>query len=199
MSAYISIGKVYVTYLVEEKLYPNYLIAKFKDFNNCQIQSIILSLIKDPLIFFKKEQYTNKKGTIDLQVYIQYILPYISTFIQKYKLKTSKEFIYLKDNITIYKLKATIAALKVQGTLQGWQPANSLNLNPIKNVQQILKCRLQKYFPKTNVEVRQYLKEEQDKIGIKDYKKYIRSIRERYQAIIQASRGYIKQQLLTIR
>ena len=35
MSAYISIGKVYVTYLVEEKLYPNYLIAKFKDFNNC--------------------------------------------------------------------------------------------------------------------------------------------------------------------
>jgi len=41
----------------------------------------------------------------------------------------------------------------------------------------MLKYRLQRRFPKTNAEVKQYLKEEWEKIGVEDYKKYIRSIR----------------------
>ena len=106
---------------------------------------------------------------------------------------------YLEDNATIHKSKATTAALKAQGTPRGQWPANSLDLNPIENVQQMLKYRLQRRFLKTNAEVKQYLKEEQEKITVKDYKKYIKNIRERYQAVIQASRGHMKQQLLTTR
>ena len=55
MSIRIGTGKVYITCLVEEKLYSNYLIVKFKDFSSYWIWSIISSLVKDPLIFFKKE------------------------------------------------------------------------------------------------------------------------------------------------
>ena len=34
MSARIGVGEVYVTYLAEEKLYPDCLIAKFKNFSS---------------------------------------------------------------------------------------------------------------------------------------------------------------------
>jgi len=43
----------------------------------------------------------------------------------------------------------------------------------------MLKYRLQRRFPKTNAEVKQYLEEEWEKITVKDYKKYIKNIRER--------------------
>jgi len=36
----------------------------------------------------------------------------------------------------------------------------------------MLKYRLSRRFPKTDVEAKQYLKEEWEKVGIEDYKKY---------------------------
>ena len=59
-------GEIYITRRVEETLYSNYMVPKFKDFSSCQVQSIVSSSAKGPLIFFKKLQYTNKKKTVDL-------------------------------------------------------------------------------------------------------------------------------------
>ena len=56
----------------------------------------------------------------------------------------------------------------------------------------MLKYRIQKRFPKTDVEVRQYLQEEWEKIAVEDYKKYIKSMRDRCWAVIQAGGGYTK-------
>jgi len=86
----------------------------------------------------------------------------------------------------------TTAALEVQGTPRGWWLSNSPDLNPIKNLWQMLKYRPQKRFLKTNAEVRLYLQEEWQKISVKDYKKYIRSMRERCWAMIQAGGGHTK-------
>ena len=56
----------------------------------------------------------------------------------------------------------------------------------------MLKYRIQKRFLKTDAEVKQYLKEEWEKIGVKDYKKYIREMRDRCWAVIQAGGGHTK-------
>ena len=75
--------------------------------------SIILSTAKGPLIFFKKAWCTNEKKTVDLKVYIQYILPYIATFQQEYERREpGKEFIYMEDNATVHTLKLTRAAFQ---------------------------------------------------------------------------------------
>jgi transposase len=65
-------------------------------------------------------------------------------------------------------------------------------LNPIKNVWRLLKYRVSKRFPHTEAELRQFMMEEWEKIGVDDYKKYIRSMRERFWAVIQAGGGHTK-------
>ena len=134
MSIRTGAGEIYITRRAEETLYSDCMVPKFKDFSSCWVWSIISSSAKGPLIFFEKSWYTNEKKTVDSQVYIQYILPYISAFQQEYELRTSKEFIYMEDNSSIHTSKATIAAFKAQNTIRAWWPANSLDLNPIKNV-----------------------------------------------------------------
>jgi len=56
----------------------------------------------------------------------------------------------------------------------------------------MLKYRLGKRFPKSNAKVKQYLMEEWEKIGVNDYKKYIKSIRERCWAVIKAGGSHTK-------
>ncbi|OCK92574.1 uncharacterized protein K441DRAFT_569824 [Cenococcum geophilum 1.58] len=71
-------------------------------------------------------------------------------------------------------------------------PANSPNLNPIKNVWRLLKGRIQRRFPTTKKEVRQYAKEEWEKLEPEEFKKYIGNIRERCLTVITADRGLTK-------
>jgi hypothetical protein len=56
----------------------------------------------------------------------------------------------------------------------------------------MLKYRIQQRFPKTDAEVRLYLQEEWQKIGVEDYKKYIRLMKKRCWAVIQAGGGHTK-------
>jgi hypothetical protein len=56
----------------------------------------------------------------------------------------------------------------------------------------MLKYRLLRRFLKTDAEVKQYLKEEWEKIRVEDYRKYILSMRERYWAVIKAGGGHTK-------
>ena len=49
-----------------------------------------------------------------------------------------------------------------------------------------------KQFPKTEVEVRQYIKEEWEKLELNDFKKYIDQMRDRCKAVITANGGHTR-------
>ncbi|OCK92348.1 uncharacterized protein K441DRAFT_570608 [Cenococcum geophilum 1.58] len=71
-------------------------------------------------------------------------------------------------------------------------PANSPDLNPIKNIWRLLKGRIQRRFPTIKEEVRRYAEEEWEKLEPEDFKKYTGNIRERCLAVIAADGGPTK-------
>jgi len=103
---------------------------------------------KGPLVFVKKNW--NKKGTLNSEGYIQHILPHVLAHQQSLK----KELIFIEDNSRVHSSKATMAAEAALSIRRMWWPANSLDLNPIENVWQLIKYRLAQRYPKTKAQVR---------------------------------------------
>ena len=91
----------------------------------------------------------------------------------------------MEDNTIIHTSEATIAAFQVLGINKSWWLVNSPDLNPIENVWQLLKWRLAKRFLKTDARVKQYLKEEWEKIEVDDYKNYITSMKDHCWIVIK--------------
>ncbi|OCK83483.1 hypothetical protein K432DRAFT_291026 [Lepidopterella palustris CBS 459.81] len=71
-------------------------------------------------------------------------------------------------------------------------PANLPDLNPIKNIWQLLKHQIGKRFPKSVKEVRRYTQEKWAKLKLLDFSKRVLNIRERCLAVIEANGGYTK-------
>ncbi|KAF2177583.1 hypothetical protein K469DRAFT_602626, partial [Zopfia rhizophila CBS 207.26] len=100
--------------------------------------------------------------------------------------------ILIKDNALIHAAKATRLAWEQNGMILMEWPANSPDLNPIKNAWRLLKGRIQRQFPTPEEEVRRYVEEEWEKLELEDFEKYTGNIRERCLAVINADRSPIK-------
>ena len=98
----------------------------------------------------------------------------------------------MEDGAPSHTANATKALHECNDVWRMRWPANSPDLNPIENVWRLLKYRVGKRFPKTEVEVRQYIEEEWEKLELKDFKKYIDQMRDRCEAVIAANGGHTK-------
>jgi hypothetical protein len=76
MLASLSHGEVYVTRKSEEKYLPSCCIPKFKGYSAGHVWGIISTRWKGPLIYFEND-CLSIKGTVDSNVYIRKVLPYI--------------------------------------------------------------------------------------------------------------------------
>jgi len=81
--------------------------------------------------------------------------------------------ILMEYGASSYTAKITKALHNRNGLIRMKWPANSPDLNYINNVWRLLKYRAGKRFPKTDKEVRRYIKEEWEKLQLDDFKKYI--------------------------
>jgi transposase len=101
-------------------------------------------------VVFKKEW-----GNILSHIYTQHVCPAIYEYKDVVEQYTGKgTTILMEDRATSYTARITKALYNRNGIIRMKWPANSPDLNPIKNVWHLLKYQVGKRFPKTNEEVR---------------------------------------------
>jgi Transposase and inactivated derivatives len=181
-------GKIYVTRTVEEKFAPTCLVPKFAGYSSAMAYGAISGIGKGPLILMEKDW-----GKVSAKVYIERVLPHFYRHLREIAREVGfMRAILMEDNASIHTAKLTKGYHAYHGINRMIWPAHSPDLNPIENVWRLLKYRIGKRFPKTDAEVRQYLVEEWDKLELQDFIKYIESMHERCEAVIEAKGGHTK-------
>ena len=100
--------------------------------------------------------------------------------------------IIMQDNASIHKARKTIALFERLGiTLMDW-PANSPDLNPIKNIWSLLKERVGRHFPTTRDQVVAAIQLEWSRLTIADVATVCQSMRARCKAVIDAEGGHTR-------
>jgi transposase len=181
-------GSIYVTRQAEERLNSACCIPKFRGYSSWMIHGSISGSQKGKLVVFEKQW-----GKITAAVYTQFVLPSIYQFYREVMAEVGfLRAILMEDGASVHTAKLTQSWHLYHGIIQMKWPANSPDLNPIENVWRLLKYRIGRRFPKTEVEVRCFIEEEWAKLTIQDFEKYIREMPERCKAVIAANGGHTK-------
>ena len=161
---------------------------KFKDYADVHVWGCIGGDgTKGPLLIWDRDLV----GNITAETYTYYVTPLIQAFLQEHELfrvGTGNAF-FMQDNASPHRAIATKEYFYERGIRLLWWPANSPDLNPIENVWRLLKARVQRRYPKTKAELKQYITEEWERIELKDIKKYTSSMHERCEAVLKANGG----------
>jgi transposase len=104
---------------------------------------------------------------------------------QKYPILT-----FQQDNASAHWARATQKELLVQGIIQMFWPASSPDLNPIKNIWQILKEHILRRLRSKNrlhsvYELQQQVQEEWNTLTLEGFRRHIDSMLERMEAVIK--------------
>ena len=129
---------------------------------------------------------------VTAEIYRTRVLSYIYRHLDEIRRVTRVMPILMKDNASIHTAKLTKEYHAYYGVERMEWPARSSDLNPIENVWRLLKARVGRRCPRTDAEVRQYIQEEWDRMDLEDFKKYIESMPERCQAVIDADGEHTK-------
>jgi DDE superfamily endonuclease len=123
-------GSIYVTRKIEEKYNPACCIPKFRGYSSWMIHGSISSTKKGLLVVFEKQW-----GMITAKVYTQYVLPSIYQFYHEVIAEVGfMRAILMEDNASVHSAKLTQSYHIYHSIIQMTWPANSPDLNPIKNV-----------------------------------------------------------------
>jgi len=180
-------GKVYVTRRAEEKYDASCVVPMIRHQPGLMIAGAISGVGKGPLVIFEPNE------SVTAQVYCDKVLPGLYNEIKRMEREHIGPLrgILMEDNASPHTAKYT-QQQQAQWFLFNkmvW-PANSPDLNPIENVWRLLKYRIQKHKPKNLIELRRVIEEEWEALEPSDYLKYIESMPERCQAVIDNNGGH---------
>jgi hypothetical protein len=199
-------GRTFVTRAPDEEYHMDCVVPNFQNVAGCMVwgaisgiygagKSLFLNtschfsltscIIIGPLIFWDA-----KWGTITAERFIYYVIPIIKNYMQKHPGLT-----FQQDNAGAYRARATQRELLLQGIEQMYWPASSPDLNPIKNIWQILKERIRRRLrsenrPHSVYELQQLVREEWNKLTLEEIRRRIDTMPERMEAVIKNQGGH---------
>ena len=197
-------GTVYVTRRAGEEYLDDCLVPKFEQKNSLMIWGGILGYNgKKVLVIWEKEDW----GSIKAKTYIDHILiPIIWPFWYWEKEEIvrasgessgsgrfgSDEIILMEDGAPAHRAHATAKRRAQLGIPKLTWPPYSPDLNPIENIWNLLKFRInaRQPHPQSLNDVKQAIFEEWDRITVADIQKHVDSMPGRIQAVIKANGGY---------
>lgn len=111
------------------------------------------------------------------------------------KLMPTADHIFMQDGATAHTANATQDYLE-ECKINFWKktewPAKSPDLNPIENLWAILNARVMKRYPKSEAELKRYLKQEWAKISIDDIRHFVMSLPCRIKEVLAAHGWHTK-------
>ncbi|PPR07271.1 hypothetical protein CVT26_012431 [Gymnopilus dilepis] len=184
-------GKVYVTRLAEEEYNENCLVPKFKQSSlRVMIWGCIAKGKKGPLVVL--EYPGGKGGGMNSERYITQVLEgALKPFFQELK-QARRGPIFQQDGAASHRSKETLKWLSDHGIPLMDHPPNSPDLSPIEPVWHELKTiiRARPHPPTSAPELIQAVKDAWEMLPISVIDKYIDSMPERVQAVLDADGGH---------
>lgn len=174
-------GPIWVTRRPEEWLHVDCLQPRFRGYSEWMVWACISTRHKGPLVFIEKdwgqktelkkrgngEKVIKKGGTVNGAIIREKILPFIVGFKQQFEHQFGlNSMIFMEDGAGAHRAILTHEAYQLQGIFRSSHPAQSLDLNPIEPVWQLLKQRVYVRRPKTREQLRQFIQEEWDLITL---------------------------------
>jgi DDE superfamily endonuclease len=183
-------SRVYVTRRPEEKYHESCCVPKLRTYSSWTIHGSISAFSKGPMVVMEKEW-----GRLMGKVHRERVVPWVYYFmdwVAQHPENHSKHAILMEDGASPHTAKLTKQLHDLSGINKMCWPANSPDLNPIENVWCLLKQRVAKRYPYTCVELRQCVEKEWLALEIPDFARYIGSMNERCQAVIDAKGCHTK-------
>ncbi len=141
----------------------------------------------DRLFWEKKQKSINSKYINSIGAkFIEHTVPRIAAIIDEHP-----ELLFQQDNASLYKAKAVQQALEESRVIPIIWPANSLDLNPIKALQNDIKEYIQKNYLELHQSykrLKEIVQEAQESISIERVRELVNTMEERIIDVIVADR-----------